>query len=205
MIKGLCATVGHFTQIFNAHRGANPRFTLEYVTSSKMMKRKATGSESASKAKRQREPEPDYCDVGSRLDDNGSIIWPAEVEAVKGAREFLKRWFRAQSVKAFNPILTNLLKCCLCWKDFDCTRQRRRWTRCWCHHPQNPHCTGFITVPHRRALDQERRHYPYGRGESSYASEKPKAYHRRGSRKHLSTACSGLSRCAVFDHRSPPE
>ena len=56
------------------------------------MKRKAADSQVGSQAKRQREPEPDYCDVEIKKDGNGNVIWPAEREAMERAREFLREW-----------------------------------------------------------------------------------------------------------------
>ena len=57
------------------------------------MKRKANGSLSETKAKRQKEPEADYCDVETRKDEDGNSIWPASGEAMERAREFLRDWF----------------------------------------------------------------------------------------------------------------
>ncbi len=56
------------------------------------MKRKATDSATVPKAKRQREPEADYCDVLPRKDGNGIVIWPASEQSVECAREFLIEW-----------------------------------------------------------------------------------------------------------------
>ena len=61
------------------------------------MKRKAPASDSAPKAKRQKEPEKDYCDVETRKDDDGSVIWPAAEEAIANARAFLKEWYEQTS------------------------------------------------------------------------------------------------------------
>lgn len=56
------------------------------------MKRKATSSGTESKAKRQREPEADYCDVIPRKDGHGNAIWPASEQSIERGREFLKEW-----------------------------------------------------------------------------------------------------------------
>lgn len=60
--------------------------------STRGMKRKATDLGTDSKAKRQREPEADYCDVIPRKDDQGSAIWPASEQSIEHARTFLKEW-----------------------------------------------------------------------------------------------------------------
>lgn len=57
------------------------------------MKRKATGPAATPKAKRQREPEPDYCDAKPQRAEDGSIIWPASESAIESARQFLREWF----------------------------------------------------------------------------------------------------------------
>jgi len=56
------------------------------------MKRKAAELQTGPKAKRPREPEADYCGVSPQTDGNGNIIWPASLEAIKSARDFLKEW-----------------------------------------------------------------------------------------------------------------
>ena len=56
------------------------------------MKRKATNSGTDSKAKRQKEPEADYCDVVPRQDAHGNAIWPSSEQSMQNAREFLKEW-----------------------------------------------------------------------------------------------------------------
>ena len=56
------------------------------------MKRKATDSNVTSKPKRQREPEPDYCDTPLRRDADGNYVWPAPSQAIEAARGFLKEW-----------------------------------------------------------------------------------------------------------------
>ena len=62
------------------------------IRSMSNMKRKASGSQPSSKAKRQKEPEADYCDVETRKDGDGKTIWPASSEAMEKAREFLRDW-----------------------------------------------------------------------------------------------------------------
>ena len=56
------------------------------------MKRKATESSTSSKAKRQKKPEADYCDVVPRKDSSGKAIWPASEQAIERARDFLQEW-----------------------------------------------------------------------------------------------------------------
>ena len=56
------------------------------------MKRKATDSGTDLKAKRQREPQADYCDVTTRKDDHGNAIWPASEQSIDRTRAFLKEW-----------------------------------------------------------------------------------------------------------------
>ena len=56
------------------------------------MKRKAIDSGIAPKAKRQREPEADYCDVTPQKDCHGNAIWPASEQSIERAREFFKAW-----------------------------------------------------------------------------------------------------------------
>ena len=56
------------------------------------MKRKATESSTDSKAKRQKEPEADYCDVVPRKDSSGNTIWPASEQTIERARDFLRQW-----------------------------------------------------------------------------------------------------------------
>lgn len=60
--------------------------------SSRNMKRKATDAGTVSAAKRQREPQADYCDVETRKDDHGNTIWPASEDSVARARDFVKEW-----------------------------------------------------------------------------------------------------------------
>lgn len=54
------------------------------------MKRKATDSGAGTQSKRPKEPLADYCDVETRTNDAGEIIWPASMEAIEAARKFLK-------------------------------------------------------------------------------------------------------------------
>jgi len=56
------------------------------------MKRKATEFHSSPGAKRQKEPEADYCDVETVRDGQGNPIWPALGEAMEKARIFLREW-----------------------------------------------------------------------------------------------------------------
>jgi len=58
------------------------------------MKRKATSTNGAPKAKRQEVEIPDYCDSKPRQDDQG-IIWPAARKAMDEARDFLKECAQA--------------------------------------------------------------------------------------------------------------
>ena len=57
------------------------------------MKRKAFSSGAPPKAKRQREPEKDYCDVEPQKNDAGEIIWPAPMDAIESARALLREWY----------------------------------------------------------------------------------------------------------------
>ncbi len=68
------------------------RIQSHNVHTSGNMKRKAAELQTGPKAKRPREPEADYCDVSPQTDGNGNIIWPASLEAIKSARDFLKEW-----------------------------------------------------------------------------------------------------------------
>ena len=65
------------------------------------MKRKATAAASEvrpkTKIKRERTPEPDYCDVEPRKDEEGNILWPADAAAIERARDFLKEWYGVSS------------------------------------------------------------------------------------------------------------
>ncbi|KAM0799092.1 DHH family protein-like protein [Usnea florida] len=67
------------------------------------MKRKATESSTNSKAKRQREPEADYCDVVPRKDGSGNTIWPASEQAIENARDFLRECAASQSKTLIVP------------------------------------------------------------------------------------------------------
>lgn len=68
------------------------------------MKRKATsGASSASKIRRLKEPEPDYCDAEPRKTEHGSIIWPAQPEAIKFARDFLRECAASQAKTLIVP------------------------------------------------------------------------------------------------------
>ena len=66
------------------------------------MKRKATDTKGLP-SKRQKEPEPDYCDVETKKDGNGAIIWPAPAEALESARAFLKRCAASQKKTLIVP------------------------------------------------------------------------------------------------------
>ena len=57
------------------------------------MKRKITDVGTESKAKRQREPEADYCDAEPQKDGHGNAIWPASEQSIESARDFLKEWW----------------------------------------------------------------------------------------------------------------
>ena len=57
-----------------------------------VMKRKSNEAPNASRAKRHKEPETDYCDVIPQKDRNGNVVWPASQESVVAARIFLKEW-----------------------------------------------------------------------------------------------------------------
>ncbi|KAL9635930.1 MAG: hypothetical protein Q9164_003155 [Protoblastenia rupestris] len=54
------------------------------------MKRKGDSIVSTPKAKRQREPEPDYCDATPRHSEDGGIIWPASSNSMQAARDFFR-------------------------------------------------------------------------------------------------------------------
>jgi len=57
------------------------------------MKRSVSESAKTPKSKKQRELEPDYCDITPKLGEDGSIVWPAATEAIEDAGTFLKQWF----------------------------------------------------------------------------------------------------------------
>lgn len=62
--------------------------------SSTSMKRKLNATVSPSKQpKRQQVEVNDYCDVDTRKGPDGSILWPADEEAIENARDFLKEWY----------------------------------------------------------------------------------------------------------------
>ena len=63
------------------------------ATATSRMKRKAVDSDKAPKAKRVREPLPEYCDATPQRGEDGSIIWPASAEAIQSARSFLREWY----------------------------------------------------------------------------------------------------------------
>jgi len=63
------------------------------ANSSWRMKRSISESAKTPKSKKQREPEPDYCDIAPKLGEDGSIIWPAPAKAIEDARTFLRQWF----------------------------------------------------------------------------------------------------------------
>lgn len=63
------------------------------TTSIGKMKRKADDSLIVPKAKRVREPLPEYCDVAPQWDEHGSVLWPASAGAMESARSFLREWY----------------------------------------------------------------------------------------------------------------
>ncbi len=63
------------------------------ATATSKMKRKAIDSGKAPKAKRVREPLPEYCDATPQCSEDGSVIWPASAEAIESARNFLREWY----------------------------------------------------------------------------------------------------------------
>ena len=66
------------------------------------MKRKATNAKGAP-SKRQKEPEPDYCDLETRKDENGADMWPAPANAIEDARAFIKRCAASQGKTLIVP------------------------------------------------------------------------------------------------------
>lgn len=66
------------------------------------MKRKAIDAKGPP-SKRQRDPEPDYCDVEAKKDQDGSIIWPATAETLEDARAFLKECAASQGKTLIVP------------------------------------------------------------------------------------------------------
>ena len=79
----------------NWHRNHFLKQSIRLTTSinSGNMKRKATESLKTPKAKRIKEPLPEYCDVAPQTDEHGSIVWPAAAEAIESARSFLREWY----------------------------------------------------------------------------------------------------------------
>ncbi|MCJ1352412.1 MAG: hypothetical protein MMC33_002396 [Icmadophila ericetorum] len=67
------------------------------------MKRKAFSSGAPPKAKRQREPEKDYCDVEPQKNDAGEIIWPAPMDAIESARALLRECAASQEKTLIVP------------------------------------------------------------------------------------------------------
>ena len=96
LIKAVKSSHGfiHLPPIANLHRiTCQPwRWRLLPNVFTRDMKRKATDSGTDAKAKRQRNPQADYCDVIPRKDDHGNAIWPASQQSIDCAREFLKEW-----------------------------------------------------------------------------------------------------------------
>lgn len=81
----------HFTTKTKFHRVHQPwRIFSARLTGD--MKRERTDTGAESKAKRQRVPEADYCDVMPRKDGHGNAIWPASMQSIERARDFLKEW-----------------------------------------------------------------------------------------------------------------
>ncbi|MCJ1306521.1 hypothetical protein MMC25_000164 [Agyrium rufum] len=66
-------------------------------------KRKAPSGELNGKAKRQKEPEKDYCDVETVRLSNGEVVWPAPAEAIKNARAFLRECASAKAKTLIVP------------------------------------------------------------------------------------------------------
>lgn len=89
--------------LFHCYVTLTRSLTASYITtiplvgglasSSLRMKRSISESVKTPKSKKQREPEPDYCDLAPKLGEDGSIIWPAPMEAIEDARKFLRQWF----------------------------------------------------------------------------------------------------------------
>ena len=97
-----------------------------FATNFSKMKRKATESSKSPKAKRAREPLPDYCDVVPQRDEQGSIVWPAPAEAIDKARGFIREWYGYGKLFWIQSELILLTKRCLECEDTYCARQRRR-------------------------------------------------------------------------------
>ena len=94
MLKGvnLVHALIHFPLNTNPHHVTCQAWRVLSSASPAVMKRKATDSHTDSKAKRQREPQTDYCDVTPRKDDHGNAIWPASEQSIDHTRAFLKEW-----------------------------------------------------------------------------------------------------------------
>ena len=95
MLK-ICASLCSFIHSSPAARPRHvtyqPWSTLSII-STRNMKRKATDTGTESKAKSQREPEADYCDVLPRNDGQGNALWPASKLSIESARDFLREWY----------------------------------------------------------------------------------------------------------------
>lgn len=79
----------HHRHLSSSHQ---KRSVVSVIRTYSTMKRKATDAKTGPKAKRQKEPEADYCDVITRKDESGDTVWPASMEAVENARSFLREW-----------------------------------------------------------------------------------------------------------------
>jgi hypothetical protein len=55
------------------------------------MKRRAEGSMITEKLSKRIKPD-DYCNVEMKRDLSGDPIWPAPVEQIQAAQEFIKEW-----------------------------------------------------------------------------------------------------------------
>ena len=82
----------HFLPNTNRHRVTCLSYHVFSKPRVRGMKRKATDSGIDSRAKRQREPQAEYCDVTPRKDDDGNAIWPASEQSIDRTRAFLKEW-----------------------------------------------------------------------------------------------------------------
>ena len=82
----------HFLPNTNPHRVTCHSCRVISEPFARGMKRKATDSGTDSRAKRQREPQADYCDVTPRKNDDGNAIWPASEQSIDRTRAFLKEW-----------------------------------------------------------------------------------------------------------------
>lgn len=85
-----------------------------------MMKRKAAESIDLPASKRQKEPEPDYCDVAPQTDDDGTVVWPAAAQSIEDARNFIRRWFGRNSASNTGLQLILIVKCHLFGQDAHC-------------------------------------------------------------------------------------